>query len=81
MVVVYTNGRREQAKEIADLFSKVGFKVVVKVAGDIDDVAVVGPFGILRGKNEIRVVINQLLASHNVMHLKVHQCPSKRTRS
>ena len=44
---------------------RAGFRVELRKAGDVDDVLVVGPFGMIRGLKEARILVNQLGLSTN----------------
>ncbi|NPA05563.1 MAG: hypothetical protein GXO09_05670 [Crenarchaeota archaeon] len=62
-VIVYASRVDERVREIASRLYAAGFKVLVRRAGDVDEVVVVGPFGVARGFEEARIVVNQFLAS------------------
>ncbi len=62
-VIVYASRVDEKVKEIASRLYAAGFKVTLRRAGDVDEVVVVGPFGVARGFEEVRIIVNQFLAS------------------
>ncbi len=60
IVTVYYSS--EPPRDLVEKLRKAGFRVELRKAGDVDDVLVVGPFGVARGLKEARIVANQMLA-------------------
>ncbi|HIQ10741.1 MAG TPA: hypothetical protein EYH26_02030 [Pyrodictium sp.] len=81
IVIYLPSTQPEKYKSIVEMFKRIGFSVHVERVGDIDDIAVWGPFGVIRGSGEVRVVLNQLMVSRNGGHGKVHRCRLMGTRS
>ena len=80
-MIYLPSSRSEKYKGIIEMFKKVGFSVHVEHVGDIDDIAVWGPFGVIRGSGEVKVVLNQLMVSRSGGHGKVHRYRLMHTRS
>jgi len=80
-VIYLPSARSEKYKCIVEMFKKVGFNVHVERVSDIDDIAVWGPFGVIRGSGEVKVVLNQLMVSRNGERGRAHLYRSTHTRS
>lgn len=81
-VVIYLpSSQPEKYKGIVEMFKRAGFSVHVEHVCDIDDIAVWGPFGVIRGSGEVRVVLNQLMVSCSVGRGKARKGLSMHTRS
>ena len=81
-IVIYVpSSQPEKYKGVVEMFKRVGFSVHVECVGDIDDIAVWGPFGVIRGSGEVKVVLNQLMVSCSEERGKARQHLLTRTRS
>ncbi|BEP16828.1 hypothetical protein PYJP_01800 [Pyrofollis japonicus] len=52
--------KRDSARILAEKLRKLGFSVEVKEAADTSTPVLVGPFGRVRGEEEVKIILRQL---------------------